>query len=104
MVVGTVNGDDVGSVDERAEDFALFEIGGDEDIAFQACAGGVGGDGIGEVSGGGAGDHFESEFASPAEGDGNDPVLKGKGGVVYRVIFDIEFANAEGFGQTICFD
>ena len=37
-------------------------------------------------------------------GDGNDPVLKGKGGVVYRVIFDIEFANAEGFGQTICFD
>ena len=29
-----MNGDDIGSVDERTEDFALFEIGGDEDIAF----------------------------------------------------------------------
>ena len=55
-----MDADDVRAVDERAEHLALLEIGGDEHVAFQTRAGGVGGDGVGEIAGGGAGHDFET--------------------------------------------
>ena len=46
------DGDDVRAIDERVDDLALLQIGRDEDVGFESGAGGVGGDGVGEVAGG----------------------------------------------------
>ena len=93
LVVGAVDADDVGAIDERAEDFALLEIGGDEHVALQAGAGGIGGDGVGEVAGRGAGDDLEAEFARAAQRDGDDAVFEGERRVIDRVVLDVELAR-----------
>ena len=51
VVVVAVDGDKRGAVDTGADDLAALEIAGDEDVGFEAGAGGVGGDAVGEVAG-----------------------------------------------------
>ncbi len=104
FVVVAFDADDGSAVNEGVEDFALLEVGGDEDVGFEAGGGGVGGDGVGEVAGGGAGDGGETEFLGAAEGDADDAVLEGEGGVVDGVVFDPEFADAEGAREAVGFD
>ena len=90
LVVSAVDADDIRAINERAEHFALLEIGGNEDVALQAGRGGVGGDGIGEVAGGGAGDDLEAEFPRAAQRHGDDAILEGEGGVIDGVVLDVK--------------
>ena len=101
LIVGAVDADDVRAVHERAEHFALLEVGGDEDVAFQSGARGVGSDGVCEVSSRGAGDDFEAQLLRAAEGDAHDAILEREGGVVDGVVLDVERLDAELLGEAI---
>ena len=76
MVVVAVDADETGTVDLGVEDLCGFEVGGNEDAGLEAEAGGLSGDGVGEVAGGGAADGLEAEPARVGEGDRDDAALK----------------------------
>ena len=101
LIVGALDADDVGAVDERTEHLPLLEVGGDEDVALEARVGGVGGDGVGEIAGRGAGHHLESELTRAAEGNGDHAILEGEGRIVDRVVLDPEFLDPELLGQAV---
>ena len=104
LVVRAVDADDLRAVDEAVEHLALLEIGGDEHVAFQARAGGMGGDAVGEIAGGSAGDDLEAELLRPRERDGNDAILEGERGIIEGVVLDVKFLHAERLGQPVGFD
>ena len=68
LVVIAGDGEDVRAVDQRAQHFALLQVGRNEDIGLEAAFGGVRGDGVGEVAGGGAGDGIVAELARFGQG------------------------------------
>jgi hypothetical protein len=100
LVVVTANGHQVRAVDAGAEDLLLFEVGGDEDVGRQPERGGLGGDGVAEVAGRGAGERAEAQLAGPRRSDRDDAILEGVrrvGGVV----LDPHLTQTESLGQTI---
>ena len=84
--------------------FAGFEIGGDEDAGLEAEAGGLGGDGVGEVAGGGAADGVEAELARVGEGDGDDAIFEAEGREADGVVFDVEVGCADALAEILCAD
>ena len=60
----------------------------------------MGGHGVGEVAGGGAGDRLEAELARPRHGDRDDAVLEGVGRVG-GVVLDPHLAQAEALGEPV---
>jgi len=98
------DGDDVGTVDERVENLALFQIGRDEDVALQTSARGIGGNGVGEVAGGGAGDGLETEFLRAAQRNADDAVFERERGVIDGVVLDIKLADAESLREAVSLD
>ena len=101
LIVGPADADHIGSVDKRAEHLALLEIRWDQDVAFEPCIGGVGGDGVGQVASRGTGHHLESQFPGAAQSHGDHAVLEGKGRIVHRVVLDPEFPDPESLGQAV---
>ena len=67
----------------------MLEVGGDEDAGLEAEAGGLGGDGVGEVAGGGAAYGLEAELAGVGEGDGDDAVFEAEGRETDGVVLDV---------------
>ena len=101
VVVGAAHADQLGAVDAGREQLLLLEVGGDEDVGLQAGRGGVGGDGVGEVAGRGAGDGVEAELARLGDGDGDDAVLE-RVGRVGGVVLDPELAaDAQPLRQPV---
>ena len=101
LIVGAVDADDLGAIDEGAEDFALLKVGRDEDVAFEACCGSICGDAVCEVAGAGAGDGLEPKLDGAAERDADDAVFKGECRVVDGVVFDVEGFDAECLREAI---
>ena len=101
LIIRAMDADDVGAVHQRAEHLAAFQVGGDEHIAFQPGGGGLRGDGVGQVARRGAGNGFQPEFACTGQRHGDNPVLEGKGGVINRVVLDVEFAQAQPPRQSV---
>jgi hypothetical protein len=62
FVVMALDADDRRAINKRIEDFALLQVRRNEDVGFEAGGGGVGGDGIGQIAGGGAGHGGETQF------------------------------------------
>jgi hypothetical protein len=60
----------------------------------------VGGDGVGEVAGRGAGDGRVAEGAGRRQGDRHDPVLE-RVGRVRAVVLDPQLAHAERGGEVL---
>ena len=104
LVVRAVDADDVRAIDERAEHLALLEVGRNEHVALQARRRGVGGDGIREVAGRSAGDDLEAELARPAQRHGDHAILEGEGGVIDRVVLDVELRDAQRLGEPVALD
>ena len=101
VVVVAADADQVGAVDAGREQLLLLEVGGDEDVGVEAGGGGVGGDGVGEVAGRGAGDGLEAELLRLGDGDGDDPVLEGVGRVG-GVVLDPELGvEPEPLGEPV---
>ena len=98
LIVGALDPDDVGAVDERTEHLPLLKVRGDEDIALEAGICGVGGDGVGQIAGRGTGHDLESEFTRTAQRHRDHAILKGEGRIVDGVILDPELADAELLG------
>src|SRR5205807_3494357 len=82
LVVGAVHADNVGAINACAEDLGRFQVGGDEDVAFQTGGGGVGGHAVCQVARRGAANRLEAELAGFAQGDGDDAVLEAQRGKV----------------------
>ena len=103
LVVGAADADDVGAEHQGAEHLGGFQVGGDEHVGLQPGRGGVGGDGVSEVAGGGAGHGVEAEFLGAGKGDGNNAVLEGQGGEVHRVVLDpqVPGVQPQASGQTV---
>ena len=101
LVVSSFNGDHLGAVNERTDNFAFFEVRRNEDIAGETRCGGIGSDGVSQIARRGAGDNFETEFLGPTERHGNHAILEGQGGVVDRVVFDIKLINSEMLGEPV---
>ena len=101
LIVGAFDADDLCAVNKRADNFALLQIRGDEDIARETCSGCIGGHGVREVAGGGAGDDFEAQLAGAAESNGDNAVFKGKGGVVDRVVLDVKFLHPKFLCEAV---
>ena len=70
-----------------------------EDDRLDASAGSGRGDSIGEVAGGGAGEHLQPQLAGGGEGDCDDPVLEGMGRVP-GVVLDPELLQTEIVGEV----
>ena len=101
VVVVAAHADQVGAVDAGREQLLLLEVGGDEDVGLEPGGGGVGGDGVGEVAGRGAGDGLEAQLARLRDGDGDDPVLEGVGRVGGVVLDPQLGVEAETLGQPV---
>ena len=104
MVVVAVDADETRAVDLGVEDLCGFEVGGNEDAGLEAEAGGLSGDGVGEVAGGGAADGLEAEPARVGEGDGDDAVFEAEGRETDGVVLDVEVGCADSFAQILCAD
>ena len=100
VVVGAADPDHVGPVDPGGEQLLLLEIGRDEDVGIEPGRGGVGGDGVGEIPGGRAGDGLEAELLRLRDRHGDDAVLEGVGRIG-RVVLDPELAQAEALGEPV---
>ena len=101
VVVVAAHADQVGPVDAGREQLLLLEVGGDEDVGVEARRGGVGGDGVGEVAGRGAGDGLEAELLRFGDRDRDDPVLEGVGRVG-GVVLDPDLGlDPEPLGQPV---
>ena len=90
-----LDADDVRAVDERVDNLALLQIRRNEHVGFQSGRGGVGGDGVGQIAGGRAGDGVETKFARAAQRHADDAVLEREGGIIDGVVLDPKFADAE---------
>ena len=101
LVVGSFDADHLRAVNERTDNFAFFEVRRNEDIAGETRCGGIGSDGVSQIARRGAGNNFETEFLGPTERHGNHAILKGEGGVVDRVVFDIKLINSEMLGEPV---
>ena len=104
FVVMAFDADDVGAVDERVENLALFQIGRNEHVGFKSGARSIGGNGVREVAGRGARDGLETEFLRAAQGHADDAVLERERGVIDSVVLDVKFADAEGFREAVGLD
>ncbi len=100
VVVVALDGDEVRAVDPRGEDLLLLEVGGDEDVGLEAERGGVGGHGVGQVAGRGAGDDLVAELAGALERDGDDAVLE-RVRRVGGVVLDVHLADPEPLGEPV---
>ena len=101
LVVVPVDGDDLGAVDRRAEDLALLEPVGDEDVGVQPGGGGVGGDAVGQVARRGAADRLEAQLDGLRERHGHDAVLERQRRMIDGVVLDVELGDAQRPGQPI---
>ena len=77
------------AVNLRGQNFRGLDIGGDKNPGFEAAAGGLRGDGVGQITGGRATDDIETELARGAERHGYDAILEGKRGETNGVILHI---------------
>src|SRR3990172_4611528 len=100
IVVAALHGDERRAIDSRTHDLPLLQVGRDEDAGLHAGARGVGGDAVGEVAGGGAGQGIELELAGYAAGDGDDAVLERPRGVL-AIVLDVQVVEPEDAGQVI---
>ena len=78
----------------------LLEVGRDEDVGRQAGGGGVGGDRVGEVAGGGTGDGLEAELHCTRQRDRDDAVLE-RVRRVRRLVLDPHLAQAEALREPV---
>ncbi len=104
VVVVSIDADEAGPVDLGVEDLGGLEVGWDEDGGLEAEASGLGGDGVGEVAGGGAADDIEAESLRVGEGDGDDSILEAEGWEADGIVFDIEVGGADALAEVLCAD
>ena len=88
LVVMAFDGDDIRAVNERVQNFALLQIRRNENVGFQSGARGLGGDGIRQIAGGGAGDGVKTEFLRAAQRDAHDAVLERERRIIHGVVLD----------------
>ncbi len=96
--------DDVRAVNERVDNFALLQIRRNENVGFQSGARGLGGDGIGQIAGGGAGDGVKAEFLRAAQRHADDAVLERERRIIHGVVLDVKFADAERLREPVGLD
>ncbi len=101
VVIVALDRDGFRAVDRRADDLSLLQPFGDEDVAVEPRLGGVGGDGVGEIAGRGAGDGVEAELDRLGDRHRDDPVFVGESRVVDRVVLDVELLDAERVAQPV---
>ncbi len=104
VVVVAVDADETRTVDLGVEDFGWLEVGRNEDAGLEAEAGGLGGDGVGEVAGGGAADGLEAELLRVGQGDGDDAIFEAEGWEADGVVLDVEVGGADAFAEVLCAD
>ena len=79
--------------------FCCSRFSGTKTTRLDAGPGGRGGDGVGQVAGGRAGQHLQTELAGGGQRDGDDPVLERVGGVA-GVVLHPQLLQAEVVGQV----
>ncbi len=89
----------------RAEDlcpcnFRGLEIGGNKDPRVETFACGLGGDGIGQVSGRRAAYDLKSEPARRGQGGGHDAIFKRKRRETNRVVFQVQIFCVQPFAEA----
>ena len=99
VVVVALHGEERRAVDGGRDDLLLLQVGGHEDVALQAVRRGVGGDGVGQVAGRGAGHDPVAELLRLLERDRDDAVLEGVRRVG-RVVLHPHVPQPEGLGQA----
>ena len=102
VIVVAVDANEAGAVDLGVENLCGLEVGGDEDGGLEAEAGGLRGDGVGEVAGGGAADGVEAELARVGEGDGDDAIFEAEGWEADGIVFDEEIRCADALAEIGC--
>jgi hypothetical protein len=101
VIVVAVDADETRAIDLGVENFGRLEVGGDEDAGLEAEAGGLGGDGVGEVAGGGAADGLEAELLRVGEGDGDDAVFEAEGWEADGIVLDVEVGCADAVAEIL---
>ena len=95
VVVVAVNAHDARAVDGGVENFRRLEIRRDEDAGIESLLGALRGDGVRQVSGGGAANRVEPESACRGQGRGYHAILEGERGEADGIILEIEIFNAK---------
>ena len=93
LVVGAADADDLGSVDAGAENLGRFQIARGRRCRLWRPAGGVGGDAVGQVAGGGTADRGEAELAGLGQGHADDAVLEGERREVDGIVLEPELSR-----------
>ncbi len=102
VVVVAVDPQETAAEDRRREHLDGLEIVRDEDDGLHPETGGMGGNRVRQVAGGGAGGYPETQLPRLGEGDGDDAVFEGAGGVS-RVVLQVELPESQLGGETIGF-
>ena len=103
VVVVALDRDQRAAVDRGGDDLLLLEVGGHQHDRADAGPRSRGGDGVGEVAGGGAGQHGEAELAGRGQRHGDDAVLE-RVGRVAAVVLDPQRLHAQGGGEPVGLD
>src|SRR5260221_11228537 len=87
------------AIDLRAPPFGWLQVGRDEDTCFKAGAGSLRGDGVGQVAGGRAAPHLETEIPGLRERHRHHAIFEAERREADGVILDIDRAAAERLAQ-----
>jgi hypothetical protein len=104
VVVVAVDADETRTVDLGVEDLCRLEVGGDEDAGLEAETGGLCGDRVGEVAGGGAADGGEAELLRVGEGDRDDAIFEAESWEADCVVLDVEVSGTDAVAEILCAD
>src|SRR5262249_37474899 len=99
VVVVAVDADDAAAVNGGVQHFGGLEIRREEDGGVEALLRALGGNGIGEVAGRRATDGLEPEALRSRKRRGHYAILKGKRGIVHRVILKVEILYAQAVAE-----
>src|SRR5439155_10729328 len=99
VVVVAVDAHDARAVHRRIENFRRLQVGGNEDAGVEPLLRGLRGDGIGEITCGGAADGGEMKTARSGESRGHNAILEREGREANGVIFEIEILQAPFRGE-----
>ena len=101
LVVVALDRDHLGAVDRGAQDLALLEAVGNQDVGLQPGGGGVGRHAVGQVARRGAADGLEAELDGLRKRHRDDAVLERERRMIDGVVLDVKLRDAERPGQPI---
>ena len=95
VVVGAADPDHAHAIHRGGDDLGRLEIVRDEDPRREPGTSGMSRGGVGQISGGGAGDGVESERVSRVDGAGDHPVLERERRMGYAVVLEPGASDAQ---------